>query len=64
MLTYIIIQLFLIPFKLIKFFTVLSIEVIKFMLLLPTCIFGGIRKWTKKLMKNKKGCIKALNFTL
>lgn len=49
MLTYITIELFLIPFKLIKFFTVLSIEVVKFMLLLPTCIVGGIRKWTKKL---------------
>ena len=48
MLTYTIIELFLIPFKLIKFFTVLSIEVIKFMLLLPTCIFGGVRKWTIK----------------
>ena len=48
MLTYIIIELFLIPFKFIKFFTVLSIEVIKFMLLLPTCLFGGVRKWTIK----------------
>ena len=64
MLTYITIELFLIPFKLIKFFTVLSIEVVKFMLLLPTCILGGIRKWTKKLMKNKKDYIKVLNFTL
>ena len=44
MLTYIMIQLFLIPFKLIKFFTVLSVEVVKVMLLLPTCIFGGVRK--------------------
>ena len=48
MLTYIIINLFLIPFKLIKFFTVLSVEVVKFMLILPTCIVGGIRKWTIK----------------
>lgn len=43
------IKLFLIPFQLIKLFYILSVEVVKFMLLLPTCIFGGIRKWTKKL---------------
>ena len=44
MLTYIVIELFLIPFKLIKFFTVLSVEVVKFMLLLPTYIFGGVKR--------------------
>lgn len=48
MLTYIVIELFLIPFKLIKFFTVLSVEVVKFMLLLPTYIFGGVKRWTIK----------------
>ena len=51
MLTYIIIQLFLIPFKLIKFFTVLSVEVTKLLIKLPTCLCGGIRKWTKKTYK-------------
>ena len=47
MLTYTIIELFLIPFKLIKFFTVLSVEVVKLMIKLPVCLLGGIRKWTK-----------------
>ena len=48
MITYTIIELFLIPFKLIKFFTVLSVEVTKLLIKLPTCIVGGIRKWTIK----------------
>lgn len=44
MLTYITIELFLIPFKLIKFFTVLSVEVTKLLIKLPICFFGGIKK--------------------
>lgn len=44
MLTYITIQLFLIPFKLIKFFTVLSIEVVKLFFTIPLALFGGVRK--------------------
>ncbi len=48
MLTYITIELFIIPFKLIKFFTVLSVEVTKLLIKLPFCFFGGIRKWTIK----------------
>ena len=47
MLTYITIELFLIPFKLIKFFTVLSVEVTKLMVKLPVCLLGGTKKWTK-----------------
>ena len=47
MLTYITIELFLIPFKLIKFFTVLSVEVTKLLIKLPFCFFGGTKKWTK-----------------
>ena len=48
MLTYITIELFLIPFKLIKFFTVLSVEVTKLMLKITFCLFGGTKKWTIK----------------
>lgn len=44
MLTYIIIELFLIPFKLIKFFGVLSVEVIKLMLKIPCSLYGGTKK--------------------
>lgn len=48
MLTYITIELFIIPFKLIKFFTVLSVEVTKLLIKLPFYFFGGIKKWTIK----------------
>lgn len=48
MITYITIELFLIPFRLIKLFGLLSIEVTKLMLKLPFSLFGGVRKWTKK----------------
>ena len=44
MLTYITIELFLIPFKFIKFFTVLSVEVTKLMVKLPVCLLGGTKK--------------------
>ena len=48
MLTYITIELFLIPFKLIKFFGILSIEVTKLLIKLPFCLSGGTKKWTIK----------------
>lgn len=47
MLTYITIELFLIPFKFIKFFGVLSVEVTKLMLKIPCSLYGGTKKWTK-----------------
>ena len=50
MLTYITIELFLIPFKLIKFFTVLSVEVTKLMLKIPCSLYGGTKNWTIKRM--------------
>lgn len=44
MITYITIELFLVPFKLIKLFGILSVEVTKLMLKIPFSLFGGVRK--------------------
>lgn len=41
------IKLIILPIKLIKLFTILSIEVVKFTLKLPFLASGVIKKWTK-----------------
>lgn len=38
--------------NLIKFFTILSIEVVKLMFTIPLAIFRGVRKWTKKNLRS------------
>ena len=38
------IKLILLPFKLMKLFTILSVEVVKFILLLPFLVLGGTKR--------------------
>ena len=40
-------KLILIPLKLTKLFTILSIEVVKFILKLPFLVSGVVKKWIK-----------------
>lgn len=42
------IKLLVLPFKLLKLFALLSIEVVKFILILPFLVLGVIEKWIKK----------------